>query len=305
MYHPGWPGADFARPHVESFCASRPNANIYDAKPGINGAWSRLLASGVRCVYLGAAESKLLGGSRRAFTQSIGRCVSLGFGRAIEDQMCLQIVNGGIGRPVEISTEVLYGGSRVNVGRGQLGSSDGSVGAWAAQWIHDYGLMERQSVGRYDLHVDREDWAQWLGNNGVDETLIAVHHKGIVAACHQVATVEEIADALAAGHTVARCCSTIWSQYRGQNGICRPASSGGHCQEMVGICRLPNGTDVFLTQQSWGDIPSGNSRLEYDDGFVDLREGLYGEYWSDVDDALRGSGGDNWAIELNLAESFR
>ena len=41
-----------------------------------------------------------------------------------------------------LSPEVIYGGSRVEIGGGRI-RGDGSIGAWAARWVRDYGVVPR------------------------------------------------------------------------------------------------------------------------------------------------------------------
>src|SRR5437763_1529398 len=66
----------------------------------------------------------------------------------------------------DLAQEVIYGGSRVEVGGGRL-RGDGSVGAWAAKFVHDYGVVPRGVHGRYDLSRYDERRCREYGARGV------------------------------------------------------------------------------------------------------------------------------------------
>src|SRR5581483_1797988 len=107
-------------------------------------------------VFLWDACRRVTGGHLPAHDQDgIGCCVGEGFSSAVEYLQCVEIALGG--QPEEysaISCEAVYALSRVEVGGGRIAGA-GSVGAWAAKAVQDYGVLPRRVVGGYDLtHFD-------------------------------------------------------------------------------------------------------------------------------------------------------
>ena len=89
-------------------------------------------------VFLWDAARKITGNLLPPRNQgNIGTCVSFGTARAVEYTMLAEIAAGEAEQFRTVATEPIYGGSRVEVGKGKLGRGDGSVGAWAAQWAKD------------------------------------------------------------------------------------------------------------------------------------------------------------------------
>jgi len=267
------------------------------AQPSLTGYWRSLTERGETGVFLQDAESELFGRTLPAENQKRGTCVSRGTMRAVRDSYYWSIVERDeIARPVDLCFETIYGGSRVQIGKGRLGSGDGSVGAWGAQYVHDFGLLPRGVYGGIDLSQPREDLAvEWgLPNEGVPPVLIAPGREHLVGACHFCPTVEAIADAIAAGYGVAYCSNVIWGD-RDQYGMARPVTSGGHCEEVCGVFTGQRGDLCFVRQQSWGSRPNGPDVLTYAGGTKRLRQGSYGCFAEDMARGLR-SGGEAWAF---------
>jgi hypothetical protein len=63
--------------------------------------------------------------------KSVGSCVAFATATAVEHRLCVQIAGGSGEEYRDLAQEVIYGGSRVEVGGGRI-RGDGSVGAWAA-----------------------------------------------------------------------------------------------------------------------------------------------------------------------------
>ena len=77
--------------------------------------------------------SQHCGGKFPIHTQTIGDCVSHGWGMGIDILKAAQIQAGAPETFAgETATEIVYAGSRVEIGDGKCGNQDGSVGAWAA-----------------------------------------------------------------------------------------------------------------------------------------------------------------------------
>ena len=73
----------------------------------------------------------------------VGSCVAFGTARAIEYTMCAEIVAGESEQYIPLATEPIYGGARVEVGGGSI-RGDGAIGANAAAWVRDWGVLGRE-----------------------------------------------------------------------------------------------------------------------------------------------------------------
>ena len=83
--------------------------------------------------------------------KSVGSCVAFGAVSAIEGTMVNEIMRGEKEEFRQLCQEVSYAGSRIEIGKGRLGRSDGSIGAWAAEFALKYGSIDRGIYGKYDL----------------------------------------------------------------------------------------------------------------------------------------------------------
>ena len=273
-------------------------ASFSDSKPELRGYWQRLSSTGVCHVLAQTAEAAVCLKSLPADYQERGTCVSRGTYRACQDSYYHQLANGLLlGRPARLAFEPIYGGSRVDIGGGQLGRGDGSVGAWAAEFVSKYGLLERAQFGSWDLSSPNEDLAINWGQpgRGVPDQLleVATLHQVI---CHRVTDCAELADCIAAGYFAAYCSDLIWGQ-RDRNGMARPQSHAGHCEEVCGVFLTPSGATAFVRQQSWGPQPYGPRELATQAGPITLREGSYGAYGSDLQRGLD-EGGECWCFRV-------
>jgi len=256
-----------------------------------------------RNVFLWRAEVELLGKHPGTCFQGRGTCVARGTFRACQDSYYHDICYGGLlGDFVELAFEPIYGGSRVDIGSGRLGRGDGSIGAWAAQWVHDFGLLQRGNYGSIDLTGEREDLAVSWGNPGVGvpRELIDASAAYLVDV-HRADTVEDIRDGIAAGYGCAFCSQTLWqnpnagsNNRRDADGMCRPVGSGGHCVALRGVFSDRRGNLCFVHQQSWGnECPSGPNRIHTDDHQeIELPPGCCGIFADDVMKPLRS--GEAW-----------
>ena len=78
--------------------------------------------------------------------QTIGDCVSQGYGLGVDILKAAEIVDKGEAEEFNsvTCTEGIYGSGRVEVGGGRL-SGDGCVGAWAAKAVREYGTLGRRN----------------------------------------------------------------------------------------------------------------------------------------------------------------
>lgn len=304
------------RPAVAAYLAARAEAGhtavVGDARPDLRGYWQRLVEDGIYAVLPFQAEEDLLGHYLPADLQRRGTCVARGTYRAIQtgywDAVCDRRITGKAER---IAYEPIYGGARVNIGRGQL-AGDGAVGAWAAQWVHDYGVIARGVHGSIDLTNDREDLAVSWGapGRGVPRELIA---EGQAYRCdaYHVSGAKLLADVTAARYCSAICSTHRQADRRDNNGECAYAGPTAHCEAIVGVYLRPSWDGRpetiyqhtgFVDQQSWGQVPGGPDVLRYyGNGSAKLREGAYGTPLIAVEKRM--PTGETWAFRLR--DGFR
>lgn len=217
---------------------------------------------------------------------SVGSCVSFGTAAAIEHLLCVQIVNGGGGEFRPLAQEVIYAGSRVEVGGGRL-RGDGSIGAWAAQFVQQWGVVGRGQVGKYDLSAYSESRCRSWGNSGVPDDLEPVAKESPVKGVALVQSAAEAKKALRQGYPIAVCSDQGFSMTRGSDGFANPQGSWAHCMAIIGYTAGPR--EGFYILNSWGPDAHRGPTGKGDPGTAG--------FWADyrvVDRML--SQGDSWAF---------
>jgi len=127
-----------------------------------NGRWEALKAKGVLGVFLWQQGLKFR--PYKPHAQRRGTCVGRGAHTALNASYLHSLGNKlAFGKPVEIAWEPAYVGSRIIVGKGQLGSGDGSCGPWIAEFLAGIngvgGFAKRGVYGSADLSQTNEHWA--------------------------------------------------------------------------------------------------------------------------------------------------
>lgn len=185
----------------------------------------------------------------------IGSCVSFGTTTAVERTMIVDIVLKGAQYDYyDTVQENVYGGSRVQVGGGRL-RGDGSVGAWAAQYVQKWGVVKRQVydlAGKsYDLQTYSVALCRQWGNSGVPSDIQTVAKEHPVQSITQVLTWDSAKKALAQGYGIAICSGQGFSMKRDANGVARPQGSWAHCMALDGYT-VQNGKEYGHIENSWG-----------------------------------------------------
>lgn len=231
-------------------------------------------------VLLSDAAKKVFGAHLPARNQGqVGCCVSFGTGTAIEYLQLNQIAHGD---PLEFRTvcnEAIYGGSRKQIGGGQI-RGDGSVTAWAGQWVKEYGVIPREKVGQYDLTHYSETRARQWGQSGCPKPLEPEAKKSPVKGIAFARSADEAAKAIRQGYPIA-----VGSQVgfgntgpykRDKDGFLNRSGTWGHCQAVVGV--RDDNRKGFLVVNSWGsDWISGPT------GPFDIPPGSYWVDWATFD----------------------
>jgi hypothetical protein len=254
------------------------------AKPTFAEAAPQLSGAGTgKTTLLYKAFKDINGGQYIPYVaQQIGDCVSHGFGHGVDLLECVQIAIGHKPETLEqTATEAVYGMARVDIGGGQLGRSDGAIGAWAAKAVSTIGTVSRDVVGPYSGRRAKE----W-GASGVPDDIKAKAGDHKVKTIALVQTYEELEDALANGYPVPVCSNQGFTLTRDEQGFCRPRGVWGHCMLIVGVRGDDRpGACIF---QSWGpDMPSGPIDLDQPSN----------SFWADRDVVSRMLAmQDSWAL---------
>ncbi len=204
-------------------------------------------------VFLWQSYEKLFGKPPPSKDQSsIGSCVSFGTNTAIEYTLATQIVlaKGSKEEFRHIAEEVTYGGSRVEIGGNRI-RGDGSVGAWAAQFVQKWGIVARDKYAAVDLSVYSVATCRKFGQSGVPDDLERLARERPVKDITLVKTWESAKKALASGYGIAICSGQGFSMQRDANGICRASGSWAHCMALGGYTKI-NGKEYGHITNSWG-----------------------------------------------------
>lgn len=278
------------------------------SKPDLKGFGQRCIDQGENHVQLWNYEKVVWGKFLSALLQRRGTCVGCGTARALQYSWYAALVySGEIGREkVEVALEPIYGGARVEIGGGRL-SGDGAVGAHAAKYVHDYGVVPRGVYGQYDLSKMNESLAVSWGTRGRGvPSEIKQAGKLFRVRAHRLMRASDVLDAIYAKKAVAYCSALLWSNTRDRDGISEVVGSTAHCECMAGAWVTKRGQIVIGTIRSWGEnYQRGPTEIEVKGGeTITLPNHAYGARIEDVDKGLR-SYGEAWAFEFEEGKGIR
>lgn len=191
---------------------------------------------------------------------SIGTCVPFACTRAVELTMLVAIARGGrFTFPANgLATEPTYGGSRIEVGKGRLGRGDGSIGAWAAEFVKTWGVAPRQVFPAFNIDLSEYsiDLSRAWGRSGVPDSFEPTLKQHPVQGIAKVTTLDGALRALAAGHAIMECSNRLLNRNRNADGTIGTYRGGGHAQTTVGFKKI-NGRWKFQIDGSWGSYHTG------------------------------------------------
>jgi hypothetical protein len=240
FYVPGWENLP---DEVEAIRATLPI-------PFFKGTPADLVTDIPDHVFLWDADRKVLGSVLPPKNQGqVGSCVSFGTNTAIRRTMLAEIANGEAEEFKDIVEEVTYGGSRVEVGGGRI-NGDGSVGAWAADFVKQWGVLERGKHGNYDLSQYSESTCRQFGSKGVPDDLEPAVKLHPVKTITQIKSWDEAKKALASGYAIAICSNQGFSMQRNSDGVCKASGSWAHCMALDGY--RTDGGEFGHIENSWG-----------------------------------------------------
>lgn len=194
-------------------------------------------------------------GQFRVHSQTIGDCVSHGWGLGVDILKAVEIKLKGEHEQwkTETATEPLYAFSRVEVGGGRLGNGDGSIGAWMAKAVSEYGTLLREKYDSYDLRKysgsKARDWGR--KGRGVPDILEPTAREHPVRTVSLVTSYEEARDAIANGFPVPVCSMQGFRDKRDKEGFSKPSGSWAHCMCFVAVDDKHK-REGLLCVNSWG-----------------------------------------------------
>jgi hypothetical protein len=259
-------------------------------KPYFCDAATAIRDSGKGKVALLYKLVKQLTGSYNYKYQGTGDCVAWGAATAVDTLKAVDIVLRK--QPEEwhgwSSPEVIYGGSRVQIGQGRLGGGAGSHGIWAARFVSEYGTLIQAVHGKYDLRTYSTQRSIDWGYKGVPKDLIPFIKEHPVKSPKQVQSVEEARDSLANGFPVTIAGSRGFYKKRDEKGTSRVNRSDPWGHQMV-ITGLNDPEGKMLVENSWpqGWITGPVYMDQPSDSFWAFYEDL--EYYFKM--------GDSWSYE--------
>ena len=192
----------------------------------------------------------------------VGSCVSFAVVDAVEHLLCVQMVEAlRAGQPPptsfkDLAQEVVYGGSRVEIGGGRV-RGDGSIVAWAAEWSKSRGQVPRGVYGNYDLTNYSTKICREFGNRGIPDDLENVARLSPVKGITFVRNADEAWKAIGQRYPIAigsivGFTGSDGNLGRDANGFLRESGRWGHAMSIVGRATV-NGQKAFLFKNSWGD----------------------------------------------------
>ena len=206
----------------------------------------------------------------------------------------------------DLSSEVVYGLARHQIGKDGCGSGDGAVVGWGVQAVQQFGIVARGEYGSYDLSVYSGQTAKLFGAVGRGAPSILAD----IAKQHPIkeASVIEGPDFYSQAIDVLANCGLIvtgsnqlYASNRDSSGFCRTAGQGGHCTYYRGFSDNPKRPGIIY-QQSWGnDVPTGGeAKVTLPHGREEILPA--GAFFIDADafNKMHRSGGEVWAITSEI-----
>jgi hypothetical protein len=196
------------------------------------------------------------GGWLPNIAQQIGDCVSWGCRNAVDHTAVCQIYAGARETFRPSFPPYFYGISRVQIGGGRLGNSDGSLGVWAAEGVRRYGVLpqDAEQCPDYSGTVAR----QW-GAKGPPQTFIELARPHPIKTTARITRIEQLADALANGYAAS--IASLWGaamRLKDDNGKSwfTGRDTWPHQMSIIGYDTV-DGELCFYRLNSWGPDAHG------------------------------------------------
>ena len=240
----GWLGREAAREAIKQL-----GPQVKQAEFGAE----QIEGSKGKRVYLWHFTRAVLGGADTPnYPQQIGDCVSFGAKNGVEYLQAVQIVVTGKGQWHPVFPPYIYGISRVQIG-GDGGGGDGSVGAWAAEGVRQYGVLRAdfEGVPKYSGSVA----SQWGRRPGPPAKFIPEGKLHLVKTVAQVKTYAAARAAIVNGYPVTVASNRGFDRTKfDENGRLWgvPVGSWAHQMCFVGVDDNPARPGLYCLN-SWGE----------------------------------------------------
>lgn len=224
------------------------------------------VGAGDDAVFYWNSEQRVLGKTLPSWDQKrVGSCVGFGYGRAVQDLLLNEVSSGQpeVWPGSEQCPEVIYAGSRVEIGGGGI-NGDGSIGAWAAEFVKEYGTVKRDKYGNLDLTVYNEAACRRMGDTGLPADLEKIAKMHPVKEIALITSADGLWAAIGTGKGVPICSMLGFTTARDADGYCRQTGQWAHCMEVRGRFVHPTRGRSVVIQNSWGDyLGSSNAKVKY------------------------------------------
>ena len=179
----------------------------------------------------------------------VGSCVSFGTTNAMLYTAACEIASGEREEIRIPCMEAIYGGSRVEIGGGKL-RGDGSLGAWAAKWLKQYGIVAQGVYGQYDLREYSVQRCREWGKSGLPDDLEPEAKSHGITDFTPVLTFENACKAIANGYGINVCSNQGFDLKRDEDGFSKASGSWGHSMAFIGYSR--GARPGLFVVNSWG-----------------------------------------------------
>ncbi|AWM41774.1 hypothetical protein GobsT_71220 [Gemmata obscuriglobus] len=192
---------------------------------------------------------------------SVGCCVGAATKHGCDTVQATAIAQGASFEWKPVSVEVVYAGSRIDVGKGQI-RGDGSLGRWACEYVGRVGgIAPMERIGSTDLTTFSPARAREWGARGIPAEVSAVARQHPVKGAALVKSAADVKRAIAQGYPVVVCSDVGFDNRDGSvgtrdaQGFCTPRGTWPHA--MCFIAWRNGSRPGVLCLNSWGDSAHG------------------------------------------------
>lgn len=217
------------------------------------------------------------------YCQQVGDCVGFAAKNAIEYVQLFPMTKDPESVWTPVFPPYLWGCGRLFIGNNQLGTRDGSIGAWQAKAVMKYGTIRsnEEDVPPYSDKVAR----QWGNSPGPNKKWIEIGKKHIVKSTALVNSWQDMVQALCNGYPVTIASTVGFDMLPQKDGFHHHSTKWPHAMCIIGVdddgvlphaCVLNEWGDAhgeikdFKTGQVW---PKGTLRVRKEDILEILGEG--------------------------------
>lgn len=203
---------------------------------------------------------KVLGKDIPNIPQEVGDCVSWGAKHAIEFVQLYPMYSGERLVWEQQFSPYLWGMGRLapDCGNNELGRQDGSVGAWQAKAVMEYGTLamdakasDGSTLPAYSGSVAR----QWGNRPGPDQKWVELGKTHLVKQTALCKTTDDVRTALSNHYPVTVASNAGFTMTPQSDGFHHRKGTWGHQMCIIGYDSAVNGHDAcFCIMNSWGDV---------------------------------------------------